>query len=411
MAVSRRGFLGGVGLAGAGLTVAAGCSDAAPAKEAVAQPSPTAGTVPFHGQHQAGIATETQDQLAFATFDLSTRSRGELIELLQTWTTAAAAMTAGQPVIGDSASDQVPPADTGEAAGLAPNQLTITIGFGPKLFDSRFGLADRRPAALVDLPALPGDQLDPSRCGGDIGVQACANDPQVAFHAIRNLNRLALGTAAMRWSQLGFGKTASTSAAQATPRNLMGFKDGTRNIRGEDAATMGKYVWVGAESDQKWLHGGSFLVARRIKMQIESWDHDYLANQQAVFGRHKVTGAPLTGSREFDKPNLAAKDSTGAPVIAADAHIRLAGRESNNGLQILRRGYSFTDGMDSQGLLDAGLFFLAYQKNPDQFITLQRKLGSHDALNEYISHTGSAVFACPPGVQKDDGFWGEALFT
>ena len=411
MSVSRRGFLGGLGLAGAGVgvTVAAGCSKAE--KATAAAPSSNTGTVPFHGAHQAGIATETQDSLAFAAFDLTTTSRSDLIDMLRTWTTAAAAITAGQPVLGDSASDQVPPADTGEAAGLPPNRLTITIGFGPSLFDGRFGLADRRPAALADLPALPGDDLNPDRSGGDIAIQACANDPQVAFHAMRNLNRLALGTASMRWSQLGFGKTASTSASQTTPRNLLGFKDGTRNIRGEDKSTMDSFVWVGKESDQEWLHGGSFLVARRIKMQIEAWDHDFLADQESVIGRHKVTGAPLTGAREFDSPDLKAKDSSRELVIGADAHIRLASRETNGGVQILRRGYSFTDGMDAQGQLDAGLFFLAYQKNPRQFITLQRRLGAHDALNEYISHTSSAVFVCPPGVRDSNGYWGETLFA
>lgn len=407
MSVSRRGFLGGLGLAGAGAVAA--CSGEEK-KTAAATPA-SAGGVEFFGEHQAGIATATQDQLAFATFDLTTESRDDLVDLLKTWTAAAIAMTAGQPVIGDSASDQIPPADTGEAAGLAPNQLTITIGFGPSLFDRRFGLGARRPKSLVDLPALPGDELDPGRSGGDIGIQACANDPQVAFHAMRNLNRLGLGVASMRWSQLGFGKTASTSVAQSTPRNLMGFKDGTRNIKAEDHRTMNKFVWVGDESDQKWLRGGSYLVARRIKMQIEAWDHDFLADQQAVFGRHKVTGAPLTGAKEFDAPDFAAKNSSGEYVIPANAHIRLAGRENNGGLQILRRGYSFTDGMDARGALDAGLFFLAYQKDPAQFIALQRKLGAHDALNEYISHTGSAVFACPPGVRNGKGFWGETLFT
>lgn len=404
--VTRRGFLGGLGLAGAGAVAACSREE----KKSPAAPPVAARTVDFFGPHQAGIDTPTQDQLAFAAFDLTTKSRDDLVDLLKTWTRAAIAMTAGQPIVGDSASDQVPPADTGEAAGLAPNQLTITIGFGPSMFDRRFGLADRRPKVLAELPALPGDELDPGRCGGDIAIQACANDPQVAFHAMRNLNRLGLGIASMRWSQLGFGKTASTSTAQSTPRNLMGFKDGTRNIKAEDHETMNKFVWVGAESDQRWLRGGSYLVARRIKMQIESWDHDYLADQQAVFGRHKATGAPLTGAREFDKPNFAAKNSSGAYVIPADAHIRLAARENNGGLQILRRGYSFTDGMDARGALDAGLFFIAYQKDPAQFIALQRKLGAHDALNEYISHTGSAVFACPPGVRNEKGFWGETLF-
>jgi deferrochelatase/peroxidase EfeB len=193
----------------------------------------------------------------------------------------------------------------------------------------------------------------------------------------------------------------------------MGFKDGTRNIRGEDTAAMNSHVWVGRDSDQSWLRGGSYLVTRRIRMQIEAWDRDYLADQENVFGRKKGDGAPLTGRAETDVPDLAAKDSAGEPVIPVDAHIRLASRETNGGLQILRRGYSYTDGTDpATGDLDAGLFFIAYQKDPaSQFVALQRRLGVHDALNEYISHTGSAVFACPPGVRDKNDFWGRSLFA
>jgi deferrochelatase/peroxidase EfeB len=410
--MSRRGFLGGLGLAGAGVAAgaAAGCSDS---EATTGGAPPAAAAVSFHGDHQAGIGTPAQDRLAFAAFDLTTSSRTDLVDLLHTWTAAAVAMTAGQQVPGSSTDAQAPPADTGEAVGLPASALTVTVGFGPTMFDHRFGLGARKPAALTGLPALPGDQLDPTRCGGDLGVQACANDPQVAFHVIRNLSRLASGTASMRWSQLGFGRTSTTSRSQATPRNLMGFKDGTRNIRGEDTAAMNSHVWVGRDSDQSWLRGGSYLVTRRIRMQIEAWDRDYLADQENVFGRKKGDGAPLTGRAETDVPDLAAKDSAGEPVIPVDAHIRLASRETNGGLQILRRGYSYTDGTDpATGDLDAGLFFIAYQKDPaSQFVALQRRLGVHDALNEYISHTGSAVFACPPGVRDKNDFWGRSLFA
>jgi deferrochelatase/peroxidase EfeB len=299
-----------------------------------------------------------------------------------------------------------PPIDTGEALGLPASKLTVTVGFGPSLFDDRFGLAGHRAAALEKLPPLPGDALDPQRSGGDLCVQACADDPQVAFHVIPNFARLARGTAVMRWSQLGFGRTSSTSRSQATPRNLMGFKDGTRNIKSEAAADMDDYVWVGKDSDQQWMSGGSYLVARRIRMLIESWDTDYLADQEKAFGRAKNSGAPLTGHSEFDPPDLAATRH-GRPVIDLNAHIRLAAPQSNAGQKILRRGYSYTDGIDPQtGLLDAGLFFIAYQK----FIAIQRQLGQRDRLNEYIRHTGSALFAVPPGLRGAGDYYGKVLF-
>jgi deferrochelatase/peroxidase EfeB len=193
----------------------------------------------------------------------------------------------------------------------------------------------------------------------------------------------------------------------------MGFKDGTRNIKADtEQSAMDQSVWVGTESDQTWMRGGSYLVARRIRMTIEAWDRDYLADQQNVFGRYKETGAPLTGKREFDTPDFSAKHGDGSPVIPANAHIRLAAFENNNGLRILRRGYSYTDGIDPDtGELDSGLFFICYNKNAfDQFVVLQRKLGLQDALNEYIVHTGGGLFAVPPGVHEG-GYWGEGLFA
>jgi deferrochelatase/peroxidase EfeB len=403
------GGAGAVAAGGVGYGIASATEDGSHADSGSSSAN---GTWGFYGAHQAGIATPAQDRLAFAAFDVTSSDVSDVETMLGAWSAAASRMTAGLPVGSVETRPQSPPVDTGEALGLPPAGLTITVGFGPSLFDKRFGLAAKRPAALADLPALPGDSLDPARSGGDLCVQACSNDPQVAFHVIRNFARIGRGTVVMRWSQLGFGRTSTTSTSQATPRNLMGFKDGTNNIKSEDAAAMNRFVWVGDETDQPWMRGGSYLVARRIRMLIESWDADYLADQQNVFGRFKDTGAPLTGKSEFDTVDLAAKTRDGKPVIPADAHIRLASPDNHGGEKILRRGYSYTDGNDpTTGQLDAGLFFIAFQKDPrKQFVPIQRMLGQHDALNEYIKHVGSGLFAVPPGVSAVGDWFGRSLF-
>jgi deferrochelatase/peroxidase EfeB len=272
-------------------------------------------------------------------------------------------------------------------------------------------LVSGKPAALADIPPLPGDRLLPAYSGGDLAVQACANDPQVAFHAVRNLTRLARGVAAVRWMQLGFGRTATTSEQQPTPRNLMGFKDGTSNVKGEDTPKMDADVWVGDDTDQAWLRGGTYLVVRRIRMRLESWDRTSLQEQERVIGRRKTSGAPIGAEREFDPVDLQAVDANGAPVVAANAHIRLASPDTNAGARLLRRGYSFTDGIDpATGELDAGLFFICFQRDPRTgFVAVQRRIASGgDALNEYIRHTGSAVFACPAGIREGE-YVGQAL--
>ncbi|MEV6807989.1 iron uptake transporter deferrochelatase/peroxidase subunit [Streptomyces sp. NPDC051132] len=404
---SRRAL---IGWGGAGLALGAAAAGGAVAMAKAGDDvdpvaAETGGAVEFHGAHQAGIATPVQDRLHFAAFDVKTEDRDEFVRMLKEWTAAARRMTAGKPV-GEGAYGglaEAPPDDTGEALGLAPSRLTLTIGFGPSLFD-RFGLAGKRPAALADLPRFPGDNLDRSRTGGDLCVQACADDPQVAVHAIRNLARIGFGTVAVRWSQLGFGKTSSTTPGAQTPRNLFGFKDGTRNIAGTETGRLDKFVWVGDGDGPEWMTGGSYLVARRIRMNIETWDRTSLQEQEDVFGRDKREGAPVGKPKEHDEPFLKA--------MKPDAHVRLAHPDANGGITILRRGYSFTDGTDGLGRLDAGLFFLAYQRDVRKgFIPLQRRLSAHDALNEYIQHVGSAVFAIPPGVRDADDWWGSTLFS
>ncbi|WP_328298349.1 iron uptake transporter deferrochelatase/peroxidase subunit [Streptomyces sp. NBC_00435] len=407
-APSRRSVLGwgGAGLA-LGAAAAGGTALALRPGPDMVSAASAGSAVPFHGEHQAGIASAVQDRLHFAAFDVKTKDRAELVQLLKDWTEAARLMTAGHPVGegGYGGLPQAPPDDTGEALGLKASRLTLTIGFGPGLFaKGRFGLEGRRPDALVELESFPGDNLDPARSGGDLCVQACADDPQVAVHAIRQLARIGFGKIAVRWSQLGFGKTSSTTPDAQTPRNMMGFKDGTRNVSGTDAAALEKHVWVGAGDGSDWLAGGSYLVARRIRMHIETWDRTSLGEQEDIIGRDKGEGAPVGKSKERDEPFLKA--------MKPDAHVRLAHPDSNSGATILRRGYSFTDGTDGLGRLDAGLFFLAYQRDVRKgFITLQRNLSKNDSLNEYIQHVGSAVFAVPPGVRDKDDWWGRTLFA
>ncbi len=417
-ALSRRRLLGAAG-AGALAVGAAGVGGFAYGNETDDAPQGVdESTYPFQGEHQSGITTPAQDRLHFATFDVTTESRAELVALLQTWTAAAREMTQGTQV-GDGAptSYDAPPTDTGEALGLSASGLTLTFGFGPSLFEKdgkdRFGLKAKQPAALRELPHFPADNLDPDRSGGDLCVQACAHDPQVAVHAIRNLSRLGFGTVAMRWTQLGFGRTSSTSTRQATARNLFGFKDGTANLKAEDPKNVEEFVWVHEDDDDRaaWLVGGSYLVARRINMQIEPWDRTSLREQETLVGRDRGEGAPLSGGTEFTEPDFAVQGREG-PLIATDAHVRLAHPTQNKGVKMLRRGYNFTDGSNSLGRLDAGLFFIAFVRDPDvHYIPMQTQLSSRDALMEYLQHTGSGLFAVPPGVRTKDGYIGEGLLA
>jgi deferrochelatase/peroxidase EfeB len=406
--LSRRTLLksAGVGAAGIGL----GAGGYLVGQESAQASGEGTGSVPFYGEHQAGIDTPAQDRLFFASFDLLTESPAELRELMREWSLAAAEMTAGE-MIGDVNDEELaPPDDTGETVGLLASNLTVTFGFGPGLFEKRgLGLTGKRPAALREIPPLPADELNQLESGGDVCVQACSDDPQVAFHAIRNLARIGRGTVAMRWSQLGFGRTSTTSRSQDTPRNLMGFKDGTANIKAEDTAAMDRYVWVGGEGPG-WMRGGTYLVTRRIRMLLEVWDRSSLEDQEQTIGRAKYSGAPLGGKDEFEPLPLERDRASGLPAIPVDAHVRLASAQANDGERILRRGYSFTDGVDeSLGELEAGLFFIAFQRDPEkQFVAIQRRLGANDALNEYIKHVGSAVFAIPPGARKG-GYVGETL--
>lgn len=386
-AAAASGLVAGAGAAFAGMALAAGSDDS--------EHVDLSRSYPFYGSgEQAGISTPQQRHSVFMTFDLTSPLRSDLQALLARWSASIAQLMQGLPIgqIEPSQSSAVG-ADTGEAADLAPSGLTVTVGLGTKVFTDSYGLAAQRPAKFRELRALPSDAFDPATTGGDLSLQACADDPQVAYHAIRDLARIArdTGAASTRWTVMGFGR-ASAGKNQSTPRNLMGFKDGTRNIK-EDA-DLDRFVWL--TGGPAWQRRGSYQVVRKIQMRIENWDTDRVADQNRVFGRHKVSGAPLTGAAEFDTPDFHKTAANGTPVIDPRSHIALAAHENNGGLRILRRGYNYTDGINQYGLLDAGLLFISYQNDPAHFETLQAKLGASDALNDYISHIGSAIFFVPP---------------
>ncbi len=412
---SRRGFLAAApGLVAA---IAPRPGAAAAAQPVAAAPSDIE---PFWGAHQGGILTAQQAHSYFAAFDVQAKTRDALVAMLKTWTEAAARMTAGQSAEPLGTDLSVPAGDSGEAIDMAPARLTLTFGFGAGLFSKdgqdRYGLAARRPAALVDMPRFNGDQLVPGNTGGDLSVHACADDPQIAFHAVRQLARLAYGGAELRWTQTGF-LSRPAGAPDATPRNLMGFKDGTRNPR--TGAENDRFVWVGSEGPD-WMQGGSYLAVRRIRIALEHWDRTPADFQEEVVGRHKRSGAPIGGAGEFDTLDLDAADKDGNPIIAENAHVRLATAATNDGAQILRRSYSYNDGANvvaerwppwRQGMeFDAGLLFVAYQRDlRSGFVKIFEKMAKFDAMNQYTTHVGGAFFACPRGVAQGE-FIGQRLF-
>lgn len=413
--ISRRDILKTAGVGGVGVILgASGLGGLLSLKEGNAATLNSKEIIPFYGEHQGGITTKTQNHVYFVSLDVTTSQKAELVKLFKDWTKAAALLTEGKAVGELSSNEFLPPKDTGEAAGLSPSNLTITFGVGPSLFvrdnQDRFGLKQKQPKELVDLPKFPLDALEEAWSGGDLCIQACADDLQVAFHAVRNLIRIARGKAALRWAQTGFQRTKQADPKEETPRNLFGFKDGSANPDVKSEKQMNEHVWVQPGDGPNWLVNGSYLVVRRIQMFIEVWDRSTLKEQEKTFGRYRDSGAPLGQKDEFEQLDFEKKTEQGEYSIPVDSHTRQSHGDGSQ--KILRRAYSYSDGMDVKtGSFDAGLLFLCFQRTPSkQFIPIQSRLAQMDKLNEYTSHRGSAIFACLPGA-KQGGFIGETLFN
>ncbi|AMW13812.1 peroxidase [Streptomyces qaidamensis] len=400
--VARRGFLRGAALAGAGL--AAGGATAPGTAAAAATPA----VAPFHGRHQQSVLAAPRRVSAFTSFDVTAENRAELTDLLRTLTDRARFLTTGG--MPEPVGITGPPADSGVLGGELPSRaLAVTVGVGAALFDARFGLGGLRPRRLTAMPSFPDDDLQPDWCHGDLSLQLHADDPDTVLHALRDIARHTRGAMQVRWRLDGF---SSPPRPTGTPRNLMGFKDGTANPDATDAHAMNRLVWVGQGMDEPdWAVGGSYQVVRLIRMLVEFWDRVSLSEQERMFGRARESGAPLDGNAEHDTPDYA--DDPKGDVIPLDAHIRLANPRTTAtaGQRILRRAYNYDRGMDSNGNLDMGLLFCCYQQDlVRQFETVQKRLEG-EPLTDYIKPFGGGYFFALPGVRDAADWYGRALLT
>ncbi|MFC5662928.1 iron uptake transporter deferrochelatase/peroxidase subunit [Kitasatospora misakiensis] len=412
---TRRALLG---TAGAGLVIGAGAGAATALaverrdRRAPAGADHQAGTAPglgparvaFHGEHQAGILDPQQARVQLAAFDLAGGvGRDGVRALLQRWSRTVARLAVGEPA--DEFENQI-------ALDAGPCSLAVTFGFGAGLFE-KTGLTEQRPAGLEPLPAFPADALDPARGDGDLFVQIGADDALVAVHALRVLQRQAAGTAALRWQMSGFGRTPGATATPMTGRNLMGQVDGTNNPRPDEEGFAAKVFVAAGGGQPAWLAGGSFLVFRRIRMLLDSWEALPVDRQERVIGRRKADGAPLgtpADAGERAPVDLNARLADGSLAVPADAHIRVAAPAANGGAAMLRRGFSYHDGLLGDGSPDAGLLFLAFQADPRTgFTPVQRKLSRGDGLSRFLRHEASGLYAVPPGAPQG-GYVGQTLF-
>ena len=399
--ISRRDFIKKAGMMGAGAMMAPSIMKllfgGTLTKDVLAQEDPNQ-AIPFYGKRQSGITTPIQRQVYFAVLDLATEDLETIRSIFKSWTTYIARMMQGELVEAYKSNTMLPPTDTGEAVGMGTERLTITVGVSPSFLE-KLNLSSKKLPELEDLPKFARDQLQEAFTGGDISIQACAEDAQVAFHAVRNLLRKGREHLTLKWSQTGY---AAITSQGSTPRNLFGFKDGTANVTSQD--DFDRVIWCDQDN---WMKNGTYLIVRRVQMHLETWDRTSLKEQENTFGRHRDSGAPLGAVDEFDPVDLELKDDKGNLVIPEDCHVRLA---KEVGEEIYRRAFSYANGIDPRtGQFDAGLLFISFQKDPQQFIKVQKNLGTKDKLNEYITHVGSGLFAILPGVEEG-GYLGQSLF-
>ena len=411
--ITRRGFV--TGALGTGVAVGAGaaltgCSSPEPAPSGAR----AAALVPFEGAHQTGItALPIPEQGLVASFNVLSKNRAGLKTALQELTDEIRGLMAGRPP--EVRDPQFPPVDSGILGDQPPaDNLSIVVGVGASLFDERFGLADRKPMELVSMPFLANDRLDPKLSHGDLSIIIEAGHNDSVIFALRQLMRRTRSDLVLRWMVDGYarGIGAGRVSEAATPRNLLGFKDGTANLDVDDDALMNKHVWVGTgDGEPDWAVGGSYQAIRIIRMFVEFWDRTQLVEQEALIGRSKVSGAPLGLSGEFTDPDY--PEDPDGKRIPLNAHIRLANPRTpaTDENLILRRGFNYSRGFDGAGRLDQGLAFISYQRSLEKgFLAVQRRLAG-EPLEEYILPVGGGFFFSLPGVTGADRFLGDQLVS
>ncbi|MFF0200995.1 iron uptake transporter deferrochelatase/peroxidase subunit [Streptomyces sp. NPDC005017] len=394
--VTRRTLLATAGATGLALGAAGGAVGyaAAPAG-ATPLTSVGAGEAMFHGKHQPGITDALQSRGHLVAFDLAPGAgRREAAALLRRWSDTARRLMAGEPAAQE---------DTGIALDAGPSSLTVTFGFGHSFF-GRTGLQKQRPVSLDPLPDFSSDRLDKARSNGDLWVQIGANDALVAFHALRAIQKDAGEAARVRWQMNGFNRSPGATAHPMTARNLMGQVDGTRNPKqAEPDFDQRIFVPDSGAKDPAWMANGSYAVVRRIRMLLDDWDGLSVKAQEDVIGRRKADGAPLSGGSETAEMDLEKTDAEGNLVVPIDAHARISRPDQNGGAAMLRRPFSFHDGIGTDGVPDAGLLFVCWQADPLRgFVPVQRKLDRGDALSRFVRHEASGLFAVPGGAAEGE---------
>jgi len=407
---SRRSLLK---LGAAAGVVSFGATAPSPLSAAETDDTETAHQVqPFFGVHQSGVVTPQPAAAAMVAFDVLARNRADLERLFRILTERITFLMAGGPIL--ARDPLLPPADSGLLGPVVvPDNLTVTVALGVTCFDDRFGLEHLKPKHLVRMTRFPNDALDSSLCHGDILIQFCANREETVIHTLRDIIKNTPDLLTVRWKVDGFLPADTVRRlGKETVRNLLGFKDGTANLVASDAELMNRHVWIQPGADEpSWTAGGTYQVVRIIRNLVERWDRTPLNEQQKIFGRFKMSGAPLGAESEHDLPDYA-NDPEGLR-IPLTAHIRRANpRTSETDVNlILRRPYNFARGISNNGQLDMGLLFVCFQSNlTTGFLPVQSRLNG-EALEEYIKPVGGGYFFVFPGVPHSDRFLGDALLS
>lgn len=421
---NRRSVLKGLGLAAFGCPFAAAATARAETTPAhhvtdapVANVASANDKVAFLGKHQAGITTPRPANGMVASFDVLAETPEELEALFKTLTDRIAFLTQGGPP--PELDPRLPPADSGIVGPVVrPDALTVTVSLGSSLFENREWLKPLKPLRLSRMKKFKNDALDASLCHGDLTLQICANTQDTTIHALRDIIKNTARQLVLKWKQEGNVPVIATppGAVAESARNFLGFRDGTANPDAGDDEMMEKVVWVGPErGEPEWALGGSYQLVRIIRNFVERWDRTPLKEQELIFGRTKVEGAPLDqrNGGEFAAPHY--DDDPEGKLTPLNSHIRLAmPRTAKDQLTenlILRRPFNYSNGVTKSGQLDQGLLFICYQGDLEKgFITVQRRLDG-EPLEEYIKPIGGGYFYTLPGVRDASDYLGSTLIA